>query len=68
MNWLRIKRALGLAAPADGLCTWSWDQQEVTSTYREVIYRTNHYRCTLPWRHGPDHHAVRVDEQRVVGS
>ena len=61
MTWLlRLKRELGLVAPEDGLCTWTWDQQEVTTRYDRVTYSTTRYKCVLPWHHGSDHDAPRV--------
>ena len=68
VNWLRIKRLVGLAAPEDGLCSWTWDRQSVTSYGDRVRYETDHFKCVLPWGHGSDHDARIVEPQRATDS
>lgn len=56
---LGVRRALGFAAPADGLCTWACRVTEQRATHDEVRYEDATYRCARAWGHAGAHIAKR---------
>lgn len=59
---LGVRRALGLAPPADGVCAWTCRVTEQRTTYDEVRYGDVTYRCRRQWGHSGKHFAKRVRE------
>lgn len=59
--WLRIRRAFGAVAPANGLCGWTYRIHETTRVGDRVWDGDVVFRCDKTWGHAGDHYATKVE-------
>ena len=64
--WLRLRRWLGVAAPADGLCRWKTWERTTTTSYSGIRVSTRYFKCVKTWGHGEDHDAPAICEAEAT--